>query len=92
MGEPNSTNNKNTFITFVPILGISILVATPGRLLDHLKNTSSFLYTNLRWIIFDEADRYGFQSMTSIIGTICFHKKSGTVSRISSMFVMLELA
>ncbi|XP_054807650.1 DEAD-box ATP-dependent RNA helicase 17 [Prosopis cineraria] len=37
--------------------GISILVATPGRLLDHLKNTSSFLYTNLRWIIFDEADR-----------------------------------
>ncbi|KAK6147632.1 hypothetical protein DH2020_018544 [Rehmannia glutinosa] len=37
--------------------GVSILVATPGRLLDHLKNTSSFLHTNLRWIIFDEADR-----------------------------------
>ncbi|XP_044507352.1 DEAD-box ATP-dependent RNA helicase 17 isoform X2 [Mangifera indica] len=37
--------------------GISILVATPGRLLDHLKNTSSFLHANLRWIIFDEADR-----------------------------------
>nr|DAD44190.1 TPA_asm: hypothetical protein HUJ06_002420 [Nelumbo nucifera] len=37
--------------------GISILVATPGRLLDHLKNTSSFLRTNLRWLIFDEADR-----------------------------------
>lgn len=37
--------------------GISILIATPGRLLDHLKNTQSFVYTNLRWIIFDEADR-----------------------------------
>ncbi|XP_022745548.1 DEAD-box ATP-dependent RNA helicase 17 [Durio zibethinus] len=37
--------------------GISILIATPGRLLDHLKNTSSFTHTNLRWIIFDEADR-----------------------------------
>ncbi|KAK7281341.1 hypothetical protein RIF29_09232 [Crotalaria pallida] len=37
--------------------GISILIATPGRLLDHLKNTSSFVYTNMRWIIFDEADR-----------------------------------
>lgn len=37
--------------------GISILVATPGRLLDHLKNTSSFLYSNLHWIVFDEADR-----------------------------------
>ncbi|KAK9016132.1 hypothetical protein V6N11_007212 [Hibiscus sabdariffa] len=36
--------------------GISILIATPGRLLDHLKNTS-FVYTNLRWIVFDEADR-----------------------------------
>ncbi|WVZ21440.1 hypothetical protein V8G54_008762 [Vigna mungo] len=37
--------------------GISILIATPGRLLDHLKNTTSFLHLNLRWIIFDEADR-----------------------------------
>ncbi|TKY72902.1 DEAD-box ATP-dependent RNA helicase 17 [Spatholobus suberectus] len=37
--------------------GISILIATPGRLLDHLKNTTSFLYSNLHWIIFDEADR-----------------------------------
>ncbi|XVF24355.1 hypothetical protein REPUB_Repub13aG0120800 [Reevesia pubescens] len=37
--------------------GISILIATPGRLLDHLKNTSSFVHANLRWIIFDEADR-----------------------------------
>lgn len=42
--------------------GISILVATPGRLLDHLKNTTSFLHTNLRWIIFDEADMYDIQS------------------------------
>ncbi|GER40417.1 dead box ATP-dependent RNA helicase [Striga asiatica] len=37
--------------------GVSILVATPGRLLDHLKNTSSFVHTNLRWLVFDEADR-----------------------------------
>lgn len=36
--------------------GISILIATPGRLLDHLKNTSSFNYSNLQWIVFDEAD------------------------------------
>uniref|UniRef100_A0A7N0VB94 ATP-dependent RNA helicase n=2 Tax=Kalanchoe fedtschenkoi TaxID=63787 RepID=A0A7N0VB94_KALFE len=36
--------------------GISILIATPGRLLDHLKNTTSFMHANLRWIIFDEAD------------------------------------
>jgi len=54
------TTNINEFLTSDSYLGISILIATPGRLLDHLKNTSSFVYTNLRWIIFDEADRYGF--------------------------------
>ncbi|KAK8976983.1 hypothetical protein V6N11_019657 [Hibiscus sabdariffa] len=36
--------------------GITILIATPGSLLDILKDTS-FVYTNLRWIDFDEADR-----------------------------------
>ncbi|KAG0627283.1 hypothetical protein M758_2G188600 [Ceratodon purpureus] len=37
--------------------GITILVATPGRLLDHLKNTASFRHDRLRWLVFDEADR-----------------------------------
>ncbi|NP_001169005.1 DEAD-box ATP-dependent RNA helicase 17 [Zea mays] len=36
--------------------GISILIATPGRLLDHLQRTASFSYSNLQWIVFDEAD------------------------------------
>ncbi|KAG2459568.1 DDX18 helicase, partial [Polypterus senegalus] len=37
--------------------GINILVATPGRLLDHLQNTSGFMYKNLQCLIIDEADR-----------------------------------
>jgi ATP-dependent RNA helicase DDX31/DBP7 len=37
--------------------GITLLVGTPGRLLDHLKATESFNLTKLRWIILDEADR-----------------------------------
>eukprot|EP01038_Epipyxis_sp_PR26KG_P008178 gene8178-11064_t len=37
--------------------GMVILVATPGRLLDHLKATESFNLKNLKWIIMDEADR-----------------------------------
>ncbi|KAM0948295.1 putative RNA helicase [Dioscorea sansibarensis] len=37
--------------------GVNILIATPGRLLDHLRNTSSFVYEKLCWIVFDEADR-----------------------------------
>ena len=36
--------------------GINVLVATPGRLLDHLKTTESFYVGNLRWLVLDEAD------------------------------------
>lgn len=37
--------------------GINIVVATPGRLLDHLQNTGDFLYKNLQCLIIDEVDR-----------------------------------
>ncbi|XP_026438788.1 DEAD-box ATP-dependent RNA helicase 17-like isoform X2 [Papaver somniferum] len=60
--------------------GISILVATPGRLLDHLKNTSSFVHSNLRWIIFDEADRIlelGFGKEIEDILNVLGSKKNG---------------
>lgn len=36
--------------------GINILVATPGRLLDHLQNTEGFLFANLICLVIDEAD------------------------------------
>lgn len=39
------------------IKGVNILVATPGRLLDHLQNTKQFLFKNLQCLIVDEADR-----------------------------------
>ncbi|VDO00547.1 unnamed protein product [Rodentolepis nana] len=37
--------------------GVTILVATPGRLLDHLHNTEHFLRHNLKVLVIDEADR-----------------------------------
>jgi len=37
--------------------GVNILVATPGRLLDHLQNTPDFIVKNLQCLIIDEADR-----------------------------------
>ncbi|KAL8559511.1 ATP-dependent RNA helicase ddx18 [Nucella lapillus] len=37
--------------------GVNILVATPGRLLDHLQNTDGFMFKNLSCLIIDEADR-----------------------------------
>ncbi|KAL5535191.1 HAS1 [Sanghuangporus sanghuang] len=37
--------------------GVNLLVATPGRLLDHLENTKGFVFRNLRALVIDEADR-----------------------------------
>ena len=44
--------------------GINILVSTPGRLLDHLQNTSSLSVANLQFLVIDEADRFD---------TVCLH-------------------
>lgn len=37
--------------------GVAHLVATPGRLLDHLSGTKGFDFTKLQMLIIDEADR-----------------------------------
>lgn len=37
--------------------GVNFLVATPGRLLDHLQKTRRFVYKDLQCLIIDEADR-----------------------------------
>jgi len=38
------------------VKGINLLISTPGRLLDHLKNTKGFFTDNLSLLIIDEAD------------------------------------
>ncbi|KAL3905905.1 MAG: hypothetical protein SGILL_009489 [Bacillariaceae sp.] len=37
--------------------GVNIIIATPGRLLDHLKNSPGFIVRNLLVFCMDEADR-----------------------------------
>ncbi|KAH8917381.1 DEAD-domain-containing protein [Atractiella rhizophila] len=37
--------------------GVNLVIATPGRLLDHLQNTKGFVTKNLKTLIIDEADR-----------------------------------
>ncbi|KAL4979186.1 ATP-dependent RNA helicase has1 [Aspergillus desertorum] len=37
--------------------GVNLLIATPGRLLDHLQNTPGFIFKNLKTLVIDEADR-----------------------------------
>jgi superfamily II DNA/RNA helicase len=57
--------------------GVNILFSTPGRLIYHLENTQSFKYTNLKTIIFEEADRtldMGFQQNIHKIMSIISQK------------------
>ncbi|KAK1351882.1 RNA helicase [Heracleum sosnowskyi] len=39
------------------VKGVNLLVATPDRLLDHLKNTKGFIFKRLKCLTIDEADR-----------------------------------
>ncbi|KAM8934532.1 ATP-dependent RNA helicase DDX18 [Pelodytes ibericus] len=54
--------------------GVNIVVATPGRLLDHMQNTPGFMFKNLQCLVIDEADRIlevGFeQEMKQIINLL----------------------
>lgn len=59
--------------------GVNVLVATPGRLLDHIEKTKSLELKRLRWIVLDEADRLldlGFEkdvcSILTAINTALF--------------------
>ncbi|RIA91764.1 P-loop containing nucleoside triphosphate hydrolase protein, partial [Glomus cerebriforme] len=64
--------------------GINILVCTPGRLLDHLQNTKSFLVKNLCWLILDEADRLlelGFEETLQSIVKILEEKISNSETK-----------
>ncbi|CAL9218565.1 unnamed protein product [Arabidopsis halleri] len=43
--------------TEILVKGVNLLVATPGRLLDHLENTNGFVFKNLKFLGMNEADR-----------------------------------
>lgn len=71
--------------------GVNILVATPGRLADHLENTTSLDVSQVRWLIMDEGDRLvelGFQETITKItdhlarqSKLSAHKWSGLPTR-----------
>lgn len=63
--------------------GINIVVGTPGRLKDHLENTSAWKVESLQFLVLDEADRLldlGFEeTLTAILNTLS--KKIGSRRR-----------
>ncbi|XP_054853897.1 probable ATP-dependent RNA helicase DDX31 [Eublepharis macularius] len=54
--------------------GINILIATPGRLVDHIKSTQCLHFHQVQWLILDEADRIldqGFEkAVTAILNAV----------------------
>ncbi|KAK9875060.1 hypothetical protein WA026_005860 [Henosepilachna vigintioctopunctata] len=68
MGGANRTTEAQKLIK-----GVNILVATPGRILDHMQNTPNFMYKNLKCLVIDEADRIldiGFEEELKQIVTL----------------------
>ncbi|GAA5987439.1 hypothetical protein JCM5350_002762 [Sporobolomyces pararoseus] len=59
---------------------VDILIATPGRLIDHLKSTKGFSLQHLRFLVVDEADRLLTQSFHDWLPTILDALKPTTKS------------
>lgn len=94
MGGTNRSSEANKLVK-----GVNILVATPGRLLDHLQNTKNFLYKNLQCLIIDEADRIldiGFEDeIRAIIKLLPTHRQtmlfSATLSKKTDDLISVAL-
>jgi ATP-dependent RNA helicase DDX18/HAS1 len=59
--------------------GVNLLVATPGRLLDHLENTKGFVFHNLQMLIIDEGDailKIGFEEEMNRLLSCCRRKNA----------------
>jgi ATP-dependent RNA helicase DDX31/DBP7 len=62
--------------------GVNILVATPGRLVDHFDNTKVLDLSSVRWLVLDEGDRLmdlGFdEDISKIVKTLDQRRKRAT--------------
>ncbi|KAA0195311.1 hypothetical protein HAZT_HAZT003006 [Hyalella azteca] len=55
--------------------GVNIVLATPGRLVDHIKHTSDFLLSSVKVLVIDEADRMMDIRFEEDMKTIMHHIK-----------------
>ncbi|KAE8190464.1 hypothetical protein A4X06_0g6555 [Tilletia controversa] len=73
--------------------GCPIIVSTPGRLLDHLQNTSTLDVGKLQWLVLDEADRLmdlGFEEALKEITQILESRRKVAVSKARIAIAELE--
>ncbi|KAJ9644485.1 ATP-dependent RNA helicase dbp7 [Coniosporium tulheliwenetii] len=70
-------------------IGLNILVATPGRLADHLDNTEALDVSNVRWLVLDEGDRLmelGFEDeIQKIVSKLNMRMKAAQLSKTSKI-------
>lgn len=58
-----------SFAFILNLLSLILLVATPGRLVDHLENTKGFNLRALKFLVMDEADRILNMDFETEVGT-----------------------
>ena len=67
--------------------GVPVLVATPGRLLDHLRSTACLSYERLAWVVLDEVDRLLDLGFGPQVGDIMKKLTDGAARRPSKVLV-----
>lgn len=69
--------------------GLNILVATPGRLADHLNNTEVLDVSKVRWLVLDEGDRLmelGFEKdIQKIVSVLNLRSKKASDVQLSGL-------
>jgi ATP-dependent RNA helicase DDX31/DBP7 len=70
--------------------GVNILIATPGRLTDHLDHTKVLDVGTVRWLVLDEGDRMMEMGFEEDIRTIVGKIRAGKLQKQNSEGVVLD--
>lgn len=70
--------------------GVNILIATPGRLADHLDNTKVLNVGTVRWLVLDEGDRMMEMGFEEDIRTIVGKIRADKLQRSNAEGVVLD--
>lgn len=71
--------------------GINILIATPGRLLDHISSTANLKFDKIRFFVIDEADRLKEQGFEEAIRKIIDNLSENCKTKPQSMLLSATL-
>jgi ATP-dependent RNA helicase DDX51/DBP6 len=70
--EVNRSSSSLSQYIQMPQPNVDVLITTPGRLVDHIRQTEGFSLRHLQWLVVDEADRLlneSFQEWVTVLMT-----------------------